>query len=295
MASLIDFEKTKGIFSDTAKGISSFFKTLFSPLKTFATTMSDIAAKATVKLSKMAAEAATKLGLKAATKLPTTKLSAKQLDALRGTGEFAFKPTKPKISGGGRGTIVEKAGERAKYLDEMAKAASTTAKVATETAEVVAGKSIVKSIIKKLPLLSVFAGIGFGAQRLSDGEYHKAYLEVLSGILGTAGYFSFGAGTAGSLAIDAGLLADDLGISIDDAKKLILKGGGKIKGEDGGTLPKSNSYTQMSVGEAGRGPNGGGILMAPQIMTTNNLQDQTFSFGNSLAPDPFAAEIITIK
>jgi hypothetical protein len=56
----------------------------------------------------------------------------------------------------GGGTIVEKAGERAKYLDEMAKAASTTAKVATETAEVVAGKSIVKSIIKKLPLLSVF-------------------------------------------------------------------------------------------------------------------------------------------
>ena len=175
------------------------------------------------------------------------------------------------------------------------KAASTTAKVATETAEAVAGKSIVKSIIKKLPLLSVFAGIGFGAQRLSDGEYHKAYLEVLSGILGTAGYFSFGAGTAGSLAIDAGLLADDLGISIDDAKKLILKGGGKIKGEDGGTLPKSNSYTQMSVGEAGRGPNGGGILMAPQVISTVNPTQQSFSFCKGFGPNPFEESIITIQ
>tara|TARA_Y100000356_G_scaffold133415_1_gene140461 strand:+ start:534 stop:2450 length:1917 start_codon:yes stop_codon:yes gene_type:complete len=286
MASLLDFEKTKGLFSDTAKGISSVFKTLFSPLKTFATTMADIAAKATVKLSGMASEAAVKLGLKAVTS-PTAKLTPKQLDALRGTGEFAFKP-KPAIpTTGGRGTVVEKAGERAKYLSEL----SSSVKIATTAGETVT-KSIVKSGLKKLPLISIPAGMLFGVQRLTEGEYHKAYLEVLSGILGTAGYFSFGGGTAGSIAIDAGLLASDLGISVDDAKKLIIQGGGTVAN---GTLPKSNSYTNSSSRRSGDGPNGGGFVMAPNVVTTNNLQDQTFSFGNRLTPDPFTEGIITIQ
>ena len=278
MASLLDFEKTKGLFSNTAKGISSVFKTLFSPLKTFATTMADIAAKATVKLSGMASEAAVKLGLKTVTS-PTAKLTTKQLDALRGTGEFAFQPK------------VVKSSAATNVTKEIVEDATTSVKVATQATETVT-KSIVKSALKKLPLLSIPAGMLFGVQRLTEGEYHKAYLELLSGILGTAGYFSFGGGTAGSLAIDAGLLADDLGISIDDAKKLIIQGGGTVAN---GTLPKSNSYTNSSSRRSGDGPNGGGFVMAPNVVTTNNLQDQTFSFGSRLTPDPFTDGIIKIQ
>ena len=51
----------------------------------------------------------------------------------------------------------------------------------------------------------------------------------------------------------------------------------------------------MSVGVAGRGPNGGGILMAPQVISTVNPTQQSFSFGKGFGPNPFEESIITIQ
>jgi hypothetical protein len=92
--------------------------------------------------------------------------------------------------------------------------------------------------------------MGFGMQRLSRGEYHKAYLEVISGALGTAGYFTVGAGTAASLAIDAGLLADDLGITVKDATDLLMKTGKYMTGPKrgfGGTAEIDTSSLSTSA------------------------------------------------
>ena len=84
--------------------------------------------------------------------------------------------------------------------------------------------SICEGAKEKVPLFSLVAGTGFAIDRLSKGEYGKAFLEFASGV---AGVFA-GPGTAGSVAIDAGLLASDLGISVEEAKKLILASGGEV-------------------------------------------------------------------
>lgn len=63
-----------------------------------------------------------------------------------------------------------------------------------------------KSLLKKVPGVSILAGLGFGAQRALQGDFVGAGGEVLSGVAGTLpGY-----GTAASVAIDAGLAARDL-------------------------------------------------------------------------------------
>lgn len=80
-------------------------------------------------------------------------------------------------------------------------AGKTTAKAVTKAA----GKSVGKGLLKKIPGVSVLAGIGFGAARLFQGDWKGALGEVASGVLG-----SFpGLGTAASIAIDSMMAVRD--------------------------------------------------------------------------------------
>jgi hypothetical protein len=67
-------------------------------------------------------------------------------------------------------------------------------------------KAAGKSLLKKIPGVSILAGLGFGAQRALQGDFVGAGLEVASGAAGTVPFL----GTAASLGIDAGLAARDL-------------------------------------------------------------------------------------
>lgn len=69
-----------------------------------------------------------------------------------------------------------------------------------------AGKTGLKSIAKKIPVVGLLAGIGFAAMRLAHGDVVGAGMEVASG----AASLVPGAGTAASIAIDAGLVAKDV-------------------------------------------------------------------------------------
>jgi len=232
MATQLDLSKASGVFSNTAKGIGNAFKSLFGVLSDFGSSIAKVASKATAKAASVVAKSlddVAKIGAKVVESVvPTKKLNKKQLDALRGTGEFALKPKvkasapapAPKLSSTQRAAL-SGTGEFA-FNPKVAAATSTTAAKATTQATL--KKGLWKSLAKKIPLLSVFAGTGFAIQRAMGGEYSKAFLEFASGV---AGVFP-GPGTAASIAIDAGLLADDLGISVDDAKKLILANGGKV-------------------------------------------------------------------
>ena len=77
---------------------------------------------------------------------------------------------------------------------------------AKDTAEIVA-KSGAKALFKKIPIISIGAGLIFGVQRALQGDFTGAGLEVISGVAGTVPV----AGTAISAGADATLLAKDLG------------------------------------------------------------------------------------
>ena len=92
--------------------------------------------------------------------------------------------------------------------DAVAKTAAGKAvkKAAAKTAGKTAAKAVGKSVLKKIPLISVGAGLVFGAQRAMAGDWKGAAGEVASGALGTFP----GLGTAASVAIDAGLAGRDI-------------------------------------------------------------------------------------
>lgn len=77
------------------------------------------------------------------------------------------------------------------------------------------GKALGKTILKKIPFVGLLAGIGFGINRAVHGDWVGAGLEIASGAASTIP----GAGTAASVAIDAGLMARDIKKNIDDSKK----------------------------------------------------------------------------
>jgi len=105
----------------------------------------------------------------------------------------------------GGGAVMKKTGK--KVYGAAAKAAVTkgTAKIA--------GKSVMKGALKKIPILGAVAGLGFGISRLVKGDWAGALGEVASG----AASIIPGLGTAASLAIDAGLAARDISKANKDA------------------------------------------------------------------------------
>ena len=71
---------------------------------------------------------------------------------------------------------------------------------------------ILKVVGKKIPGVSLIAGLAFGADRLLAGDFTGAVVEVLSGI---AGSFP-GLGTLASIGLDSALLAKDAGMLPDE-------------------------------------------------------------------------------
>lgn len=71
---------------------------------------------------------------------------------------------------------------------------------------------IIKAVSKKIPGVSLIAGLAFGADRLLAGDFTGAVVEVLSGI---AGSFP-GLGTLASIGLDSALLAKDAGMLPDE-------------------------------------------------------------------------------
>ena len=86
-------------------------------------------------------------------------------------------------------------------------AAKTAGKVGTKTVAKVGAKAVGKSLLKKIPVVGLLAGVGFGLSRLMDGDYAGAAMELASGAAGTIP----GIGTAASVGIDTALAAKDMG------------------------------------------------------------------------------------
>jgi len=102
------------------------------------------------------------------------------------------------------------------------------AKTGAKTAAKTGGKALLKSGLKKIPVIAGLAGIAFGIQRAMEGDLLGAGLEITSGILGATGV-----GGGLGLAIDGFLLGRDLGM-------MPMKHGGILTGE-----------TNVVAGEAG--------------------------------------------
>jgi hypothetical protein len=106
---------------------------------------------------------------------------------------------------------------------------STTKKAGLEVAEKVGTKGIAKvgvkalgkSLLKKIPVIGLLTGVGFGLQRMMKGDMAGAALELASGAAGTIP----GIGTAASIAIDGALAAKDMGVFGSTAKPSV--GGAK--------------------------------------------------------------------
>jgi hypothetical protein len=86
-------------------------------------------------------------------------------------------------------------------------AAKTAGKVGAKSVAKVGAKAVGKSLLKKIPVIGLLAGVGFGLSRLMDGDYTGAALELASGAAGTIP----GIGTAASVGIDTALAAKDMG------------------------------------------------------------------------------------
>jgi hypothetical protein len=86
-------------------------------------------------------------------------------------------------------------------------AGKTVAKTAGKNVAKVGAKVVGKSLLKKIPVVGLLAGVGFGLSRLMKGDYSGAALELASGAAGTIP----GIGTAASVGIDTALAAKDMG------------------------------------------------------------------------------------
>ena len=103
-------------------------------------------------------------------------------------------------------------------------AAKAAGKAAVKTTAKIAGKATLKSILKKIPVVSLAAGCFFGYQRLKEGDWKGALGEVASGTLGCFP----GIGTAASVAVDAGLAVRDIHQATHPVQATAQADGGKM-------------------------------------------------------------------
>ena len=104
------------------------------------------------------------------------------------------------------GKALEKKGGKALRKAAGKGVEKAAGKAAAKTTTKIAGKATLKSILKKIPVVSLAAGCFFGYQRLKEGDWKGALGEVASGTLGCFP----GIGTAASVAVDAGLAVRDI-------------------------------------------------------------------------------------
>lgn len=145
-------------------------------------------------------------GAKIAAKGSYGKIFGGEKAAVEGA-EIAAKTTgtAEKILGKEVATAVSSTSKIGKLFAEgskvIEKASAIAVKVGTKGAE-----KLLSVAVKKLPLVGLGFGLKFAYDRVKEGEYTAAVFEVISGIAGLIP----GLGTAVSLLIDAGLLANDI-------------------------------------------------------------------------------------
>lgn len=183
-----------------------------------------------------------KYGSKALRKLKTFGRGVKQ--------SFGRGGSKLRGMFGAGSEVVEKVAEAPAVNKLVAK---ETAEVATkEAAEQVGKKAVGKSLLKKIPGISILAGLAFGAGRLLKGDLTGAAGEVASGVVGTVP----GVGTAASVGIDTALAARDIS---NDAEKVTASAKGNVfpltAFADGGIVDSPTMFKHSDgagiMGEAG--------------------------------------------
>lgn len=101
------------------------------------------------------------------------------------------------------------AAEKTKDVADASKVAGTLVKGAGEKVGIKGVTKLgAKSLVKKIPIIGLGAGLAFGASKLIGGDPVGAGLEVASG----AASLIPGVGTAASLGLDAGIAARDAGV-----------------------------------------------------------------------------------
>ena len=78
-------------------------------------------------------------------------------------------------------------------------------KTGTNLGAKLGAKAVGKSLLKKIPVIGLLAGVGFGLQRALKGDFTGAALELASG----AASMIPGIGTGVSVALDAGIATRD--------------------------------------------------------------------------------------
>lgn len=99
-------------------------------------------------------------------------------------------------------------GFASKFLGKAAgkEGAKLGAKTVAKTGGKAVAKGIGKAVLKKVPLIGLAAGVGFGIERMLRGDWGGGLTEIASGAASTVP----GLGTAASVALDAALMAKDM-------------------------------------------------------------------------------------
>lgn len=119
----------------------------------------------------------------------------------------------------GKAAIKSAVGAAGKFAEKIGGKAA--GKAATKAAGKALAKGLGKSVAKKIPGVSLLAGVGFAADRLiRDKDWKGAGLELLSGAAGTIP----GLGTAASVGIDAALVARDVKRASEKATQVNQEG-----------------------------------------------------------------------
>lgn len=113
----------------------------------------------------------------------------------------------------------EDVGEKAAAKAGEKQAVKVGEKAAVKAGTKVAGKTVLKSVLKKIPIVGALAGLGFAVARAAKGDWTGAAMEAASGVASTIP----GAGTAASLALDAGLAAKDMKEATKNPEQTIQK------------------------------------------------------------------------
>ena len=124
--------------------------------------------------------------------------------------------TKNLTKEGGENVSKKVAKEGTKNIVKKKIKQETTEAVGKNVVKKAIGKGAGKTLLKKIPGVSIIAGLAFASQRLMAGDGIGAIGELASGIASTLP----GLGTAASVAIDAALIAKDVNSATKDANDI---------------------------------------------------------------------------
>ena len=111
-------------------------------------------------------------------------------------------------------TVAQATGQNAVQAGAQAASAAAATVIISQAAEQtikgVASRFISRAVLSKVPLAGLLASLWFAKERVDNGDWIGAGLEVSSGAAGTLSAVTFGLGTATSVAIDTVQLTRDV-------------------------------------------------------------------------------------